>query len=105
MAHEPRHSHASLRVLRLFLENPEVRASGADISKVLKIPSGSLYPILFRYERAGWLQSEWEDADPTTVGRPRRRLYKLSEMGADKATIVIQDLNTSFSLEPKWAPC
>ena len=39
--------------------------------------SGTLYPLLARLEAAGWFTSEWEDVDPSEVGRPRRRLYKL----------------------------
>ena len=42
-------------------------------------PSGSVYPILERLERAGWVDSEWED-DAARPG-PRRRLYALTADG------------------------
>lgn len=42
-------------------------------------PSGSVYPILERLERAGWVESAWED-DPARSG-PRRRLYSLTGEG------------------------
>ena len=42
------------------------------------------YPILFRLERAGWLESRWEDGDPKALGRPRRRLYQVTALGARK---------------------
>jgi DNA-binding PadR family transcriptional regulator len=55
--------------------------SGAEISKATGLASGSLYPILMRLEKAGWLASEWEDADPSEMGRPRRRQYRVTEFG------------------------
>ena len=42
-------------------------------------PSGSVYPILERLERAGWVESEWED-NPARPG-PRRRVYTLTGEG------------------------
>ncbi|WBU38074.1 PadR family transcriptional regulator [Homoserinibacter sp. YIM 151385] len=43
-------------------------------------PAGSVYPILERLERLGWLESRWED-EPGRSG-PRRRLYRLTADGA-----------------------
>lgn len=43
---------------------------------------GTLYKALARMERAGWLASEWEDADLAAAeGRPRRRLYDVTASG------------------------
>lgn len=43
---------------------------------------GTLYKALGRLERAGLLISEWEDAETAAAeGRPRRRLYQLTELG------------------------
>ena len=43
---------------------------------------GTLYKALGRLERAGLLTSEWEDADlATDEGRPRRRLYRVTDLG------------------------
>lgn len=42
-------------------------------------PSGSVYPILERLERAGWVESAWED-DTARPG-PRRRVYALTVEG------------------------
>lgn len=46
---------------------------------------GTLYKALGRLERAGLLTSAWEDPD-AAEGRPRRRLYELTEQGAASAT-------------------
>ena len=82
-------SHQSLRVLRVFLDalNESVRAelAGADIMRAADISSGTLYPILLRFERTGALSSRWEDERPQDLGRPRRRLYRLTAAGVTLA--------------------
>jgi DNA-binding PadR family transcriptional regulator len=45
---------------------------------------GTLYKALGRLEEFGLLTSRWEDA-AAVVGRPRRRLYALTERGAEAA--------------------
>lgn len=43
---------------------------------------GSLYKALDRLERAGQLQSRWEDPrEAAEAGRPRRRFYRLTPAG------------------------
>jgi PadR family transcriptional regulator PadR len=43
---------------------------------------GTLYKALDRMERAGLLQSRWEDPDVAAEqGRPRRRLYRVTAAG------------------------
>jgi PadR family transcriptional regulator PadR len=83
-----RMSLQTLRVLESFLENPTDELSGADVQKRGSLASGTLYPILLRLESAGWLVSRWEAVDPSSVGRPRRRLYRLTASGLRRATEV-----------------
>ncbi|MGA3158965.1 MAG: helix-turn-helix transcriptional regulator [Steroidobacteraceae bacterium] len=78
----------TLRVLEAFLENPTDELSGADVQKRGKLASGTLYPILLRLETAGWFVSRWEEVDPSSVGRPRRRLYRLTSSGLRRASEV-----------------
>jgi PadR family transcriptional regulator PadR len=78
-------SGPTLKLLKLMLEEPTRKRSGAEISREAKIGSGTLYPLLLRLERAGWLLSEWEHIDPKEAGRPRRRFYRLSPVGYPKA--------------------
>lgn len=75
-----------MKVLQAFLEDPTTSLAGADLQRAIHLPSGTLYPILFRFESAGWLQSKWEQADPKEVGRPRRRLYLLTPLGVRRAS-------------------
>lgn len=60
---------------------------GLRIVKSTTRPAGSVYPILERLERLGWVTSEWED-DPARTG-PRRRLYELTTDGAAAAPALI----------------
>ncbi len=82
---EVRLSRTALEVLKFLLASSVAAHSGADISKHTRASSGTLYPLLARLESAGWATSEWEDADPTKIGRPRRRFYKLTTLGRSKA--------------------
>lgn len=68
-------------VLEAFMATPTDEQYGLDIAAVTGLKSGSLYPILGRLEDNGWLTSYWEDTNPETEGRPRRRYYKLTGDG------------------------
>ena len=57
---------------------------GFDVMEACSLPSGTAYPALRRLERAGLLKSGWERADEAHAeGRPRRRIYELTSVGAD----------------------
>ena len=90
----PRITSQTLKVLAAV--HAEQRASGAEIAKQSGLASGTLYPILLRLEAAGWLQSEWEFGDPSTLGRPRRRYYTLTAEGAKCASETARDLQSSI---------
>jgi PadR family transcriptional regulator, regulatory protein PadR len=83
---EVRISLQTLRVLEAFLDNPTDPLSGADVQKRSRLASGTLYPILLRLESAGWFSSRWESIDPSSAGRPRRRLYRLTSTGLSRAS-------------------
>jgi PadR family transcriptional regulator, regulatory protein PadR len=59
---------------------------GYDLSKliearsegVLKFRVASLYPLLYRLEKRGWIQGRWIEKS----GQRRRRYYKLTPAGA-----------------------
>ena len=88
-----RMSLQTLQVLEAFLENPAEQLSGADVHQRCGIASGTLYPILLRLETAGWFVSHWESVDPSAVGRPRRRLYRLTSTGIRQAGEVFGSFN------------
>lgn len=82
---EVRLSGPALKVLGYLLSDIGHGKSGADISKAAKVAPGTLYPLLIRLERAGWLKGEWEAGDPRELGRPRRRYYCLTGVGQKNA--------------------
>jgi PadR family transcriptional regulator, regulatory protein PadR len=92
MGNEPRLSHQTVKVLAAFMSRPRGELSGAEIAKQTGLRSGTLYPILVRLEEAGWLDSRWEGEDPTVLGRPRRRYYRVTALGVKTVTAIARDL-------------
>ncbi|WP_113705385.1 PadR family transcriptional regulator [Nonomuraea lactucae] len=72
-------------VLRALLEEPDREMYGLEICAVAGLPTGTIHPILARFEGLGWLTSRWEEGDPHEQGRPRRRYYRLTPDGMEKA--------------------
>jgi len=69
---------ATLRVRQLhgygLIEAIRARSEG-----VFDLPEGTIYPALYRLERAGLLRSMWSPG----TGRRRRRVYELTERGGE----------------------
>jgi DNA-binding PadR family transcriptional regulator len=84
-------------VLRALLAEPTQEMYGLQICQAAGLPSGTIHPILARFEKLGWLESRWEDANPHEEGRPRRRYYRLTEDGAEQARIAMGRATTSIS--------
>ncbi|MBL8204844.1 MAG: PadR family transcriptional regulator [Blastocatellia bacterium] len=70
----------------LILSLVETRARhGYEISKMIEARSGgtlkfnvaSLYPLLYRLEKRGWIEGHWLEK----AGQKRRRCYKLTKEG------------------------
>ena len=73
-------------VLAERLSEPSEPRYGLDMCAATGLPSGTIYPILARLERVGWVESDWEDPDAHIAeGRPRRRYYRLTREGAECA--------------------
>ena len=53
----------------------------------LKIEEGSLYPGLYRLERRGWVQSEWDVSD----NNQRAKFYKLTRSG--RKQLIVEEQN------------
>lgn len=79
---EVKKGSAELLVLALLEERPR---HGYEISKLIESRSGgalsfhvaSLYPMLYRLERRGWVEGRWVEK----AGQRRRRYYKLTPEG------------------------
>lgn len=79
-------------VLAALLAEPEAQRYGMELMAETGQPSGTLYPILVRLEKAGWVETAWEDIDPHAAGRPARRYYTLTADGAEAARTALTDL-------------
>jgi PadR family transcriptional regulator, regulatory protein PadR len=73
---------AELLILSLVEARPR---HGYEISKLIEQRSGgavrfyvaSLYPLLYRLEKRGWIQGRWVEKS----GQRRRRYYRLTRQG------------------------
>jgi PadR family transcriptional regulator PadR len=61
---------------------------GLAICRETELGSGTVYPILSKFERLGWVRTYWED-DAEARG-PRRRMYELTAEGVAQAERVPQ---------------
>jgi DNA-binding PadR family transcriptional regulator len=77
---------ATVDVLTVLLDSDQPRW-GLEIIKATGRPSGTVYPMLDRLERAGWVESAWDEQDRKGA---RRRLYKLTHDGAIEARRICQ---------------
>src|SRR5512133_3366611 len=82
---KPRMTLHSLLVLKVFSNSPLEEHYGLEICRTAGLPGGTIYPILARFEQAGWLTSTWEQIDPAVAGRRPRRFYRLTPSGAEQA--------------------
>src|SRR3954469_23011872 len=73
---------AELLILSLLEDQPR---HGYDLSKLIETRSGgmlkfrvaSLYPLLYRLEKRGWIHGRWIEK----AGQRRRRYYRLTPEG------------------------
>ncbi len=79
---ELKRGSATLLVLALVAESPR---HGYEIGKLIERRSGgtisfhmaSLYPLLYRMERRGWIDGQWRQR----AGERRRRYYRITPVG------------------------
>ncbi|MDX3586121.1 PadR family transcriptional regulator [Streptomyces europaeiscabiei] len=79
-------------VLKELLQNPTQPQYGLTVGQAVGLQSGTIHPILARLERAGILESSWEDPDDHASAdppRPRRRYYRFTKDGAEQARLVL----------------
>lgn len=71
---------STFAVLQVLADaTPDDPVYGLRICEQAALGSGTVYPILDRLERAGWIVGEWEAEQPS--GRPKRRTYRLTGVG------------------------
>jgi DNA-binding PadR family transcriptional regulator len=75
-----------------MLEDSNAWYYGLGIAKSAEIKSGTIYALLARLEKAGWLESKWEQLAENQRGRPPRRLYRLTGAGEQVAVQHLEQL-------------
>lgn len=80
----------TLAVLNALLVQPADWKYGLELIEALGIKGGTVYPTLARLQRFGWLESRREEVNPSAVGRPRRRLYRLTGEGQHQAETALE---------------
>ncbi|MBX3560718.1 MAG: helix-turn-helix transcriptional regulator [Sphingomonas sp.] len=66
-------------LLAILAESGSRWAHGYDLCQRAGIKSGTLYPLLIRLEKQGYLEAEWQS--PAEPGRPPRHAYRLTSTG------------------------
>src|SRR5215468_5760791 len=90
----------TIAVLQAMLEAPTHAHYGLQLAGKTHLPTGTIYPILARLEKAGWVSSTWEARDPSELERPRRRLYLLTGSGAQAARSALADAHRLTMFAP-----
>jgi DNA-binding PadR family transcriptional regulator len=85
-------------ILATLLEDRARQRYGLELAKAAGLPSGTIYPMLARLEREGWVESERENIDASVAGRRPRRYYRLTGAGVRVAQAEIA--NTVERLRP-----
>lgn len=84
------------RVLRVLLAEPDDWRYGLQLCAETGLRPGTMYPIVARLERVGWVESSWEDPGVHVAARrPRRRYYRLTGNGAEEARVALDRVDRS----------
>jgi PadR family transcriptional regulator PadR len=104
---EPRITAAVLGIFAVLTEDSGQPRYGLEIAREANLRHTTIYDTLARLEAAGWLRSQWEEIDPRADGRPRRRLYSLTGLGAAVARNALErqlQVLTRVRGTPRWTP-
>jgi len=90
---------ATIDVLTVLLDSEEPRW-GLELIKLTGRPSGTVYPLLDRLERAGWVSSQWEVHSERSG--PRRRMYRMTPDGVVAARDALRRTNQTADARRRW---
>jgi PadR family transcriptional regulator, regulatory protein PadR len=83
-------------LLSVLAKADQTWSHGYDLCQLTGIKSGTLYPLLIRWEKQGYLEAQWQP--PAGPGRPPRHAYRLSAEGhrfAREQAVAHPDLHRS----------
>lgn len=71
--------YATVAVLKAIRDGARY---GFEIMERTDLPAGTVYPVLLKLTRRGFLANHWEDQyEAYRQGRPQRRYYRLQPQG------------------------
>jgi PadR family transcriptional regulator PadR len=95
-------SKSRAKILGAFLADPSQEQYGFGLMRSTGVKSGALYPILDSLEKRGWVQAYDENIDERAEKRPRRRLYRLTDLGEVEATKALVEFHSDqVAVPPK----
>lgn len=86
-------SPQTLSVLEVMLAEPTRDWYGYELSRQSGLKSGTIYPMLARLERVGWLTSRWEEAPAGMKKGPRKRVFYLTQNGVDSLAATVAEMD------------
>jgi DNA-binding PadR family transcriptional regulator len=92
------------KVLAAFFAEPHDAQYGFGLMRTTGVKSGSLYPMLDRLKRKGWIDGIDESIDERAAGRPRRRLYRLTGLGEREGRTALIEFYRYVGPVPGWLP-
>lgn len=81
-------SRQTRKIFSALLAEPREWRYGYDLSRETTLKSGTLYPILMRLNKRGWLETKWTALD--APGRPPRHMYRLTADGLRSARAIVE---------------
>lgn len=95
----------SLATVRVLASIANGVRHGFDIMDASDLPSGTVYPILARLEKAGLIRGRWEAAETAQRDkRPARRYYEISASGSKALARSVEHYRTLGGLSLTQPP-
>ena len=91
-------------VLTVMVDDPTRPVYGLELARLAELASGTVQPILARLEGYGWVESFWEQEDPSLLGRPPRRYYRLTPDGISYAVRALAKVRTPAAVLARLHP-
>lgn len=95
-------SESAARVLRALLADSGAEAYATQVAAAARLRTGTIYPVLARLERLGWVESRWEQPGATSGSGPARRCYRITGDGAQQVQVALAavDRRAQWRLRP-----
>lgn len=80
-----------LKVAGELMRRPRDKHWGNDIRRRVALSEGTVYPVLNRFRKAGWIVDTEYELPDQLEGRPPRRYFTLTDTGRDHLGRMLAD--------------